>query len=128
MKNMKEFSITAIITVLLVLIIAFCISGTVIGQNRSNAGAEEQYYRVAEREYVQEVRKLLEEKGYCNCGITMNRVIEENGTRRYTVTIHHRRIENLNDEQRNALALECQAIDFSAENCSIFHEFLDIDL
>lgn len=128
MKNMKEFTITTIITVLLVLIIAFCISGTVIGQNKGDARAEEQYYQAAELAYIKEIRNLLEEKGYSNSGVTMNRVIEEDGTREYTVTIHHRRISCLSDEQKNALVTECQSIDFSVENCSIFHEFLETDL
>lgn len=128
MKNMKEFTITTIITVLLVLIIAFCISGTVIGQNKGDARAEEQYYQAAEQAYIKEIRNLLEEKGYSNSGVTMNRVIEEDGTREYTVTIHHRRISCLSDEQKNALVTECQSIDFSVENCSIFHEFLETDL
>lgn len=128
MKNMKEFTITAIITVLLVLIIAFCISGTAIGQNRSDAGAEEQYCQAAEQEYIQEIRNLLKEKGYSNSGITMNRVIEEDGTREYMVFIHHRRISRLSEEEKNALVRECQSIDFSVENCSISHEFLETDL
>lgn len=128
MKNMKEFTITAIITIVLALVIAFCISGTVIGQNKGDARAEEQYYRVAEQEYMQEIRNLLEEKGYCNSGVTMNRVIEEDGTREYIVTIHHRRIENLSDEQKNALVTECQSIGFPVENCSFCHEFLETDL
>lgn len=128
MKNMKEFTITTIITVLLVLIIAFCISSTVIGQNKSDARAEEQYYHTAEQKYIQEIRDLLKEKGYSNSGITMNRVIEEDGTREYTVLIHHRRISRLSNEEKNALVRECQSINFSVENCSIFHEFLETDL
>ena len=110
MKNKKEFAITAIVTVVLVLITAFSVSGTVIGQNKGDDRAREQYLRMAEQEYVQEIRNLLEEKGYCSSGVTMNRVIEEDGTREYTVTIHHRRIESLSDEQKNALVAECQSI------------------
>lgn len=128
MKNKKELAITAIVTVVLVLITAFSVSGTVIGQNKGDDRARKQYLRVAEQEYVQEIRNLLEEKGYCSSGVTMNRVIEEDGTREYTVTIHHRRIESLSDEQKNALIAECQSIGFPAENCSFCHEFLETDL
>lgn len=123
MKSRKEFAITTIITVALVLIIAFCISETVIGQDKGDAKAKEQYYQTAEREYVQEIRRLLKEEGFSNSGVTMNRVIEADGTREYTVTIHHRRIEGLSDEQKKGLLSECQELGFPVENCSIFHEF-----
>ncbi len=128
MKSMKEFMISTIITIVLALVIAFGISGTVIGQSKGCDRDRERYYRTAEQEYVQEIRNLLEEKGYCNSGITMNRVIEEDGTREYTITIHHRRIDRLCDEQKDALIAECQSIAFPVENCNFCHEFLETDL
>lgn len=128
MKNRKEFTVTAMITVMLVLVTAFCISGTVMGQSKGNRRAEGQYYHAAEQTYVQEIRKLLEERGYSNSGVTMNRVTKEDGSRQYTVTIYHRRINKLSDARQRELLAECRSVDFPAENCNFYHEFLKTDL
>lgn len=128
MKSRRKFITTAIITVALVLMIVFCISETVIGQGQRDVKAKEQYYRDMEQEYVREIRRLLEDEGYSNSGVTMNRVIEEDGIREYTVTIYHKRIQKLTDEQKIKLLAECRFVDFPVENCNIFHEFLETDL
>ena len=128
MKNLKEITITTVVTMLLILIIAFCICGTAFGQNRGRNQAQERYYRAMEQEYVKEIRKLLTERGYCNSGVTMNRVVQEDGSRQYTVTIHHRRITRLDEEQQNELLDECRMIDFPVEDCTFCHEFLETDL
>lgn len=128
MRNLKEITITSIITVILVLIIAFCISGTVLSQNKGASRVEEQYYHAMEQEYVQGIRGLLEEKGYRNSGVTMTRVTEEDGTREYTVTIYHRRIMKLSREQQKELIEECRMVDFPVEDCNFCHKFLETDL
>lgn len=128
MKNLKEITLTAVVTVLLILIIAFGICGTAFCQVRGRNQEKEEYYRGLEQEYVEEIRGLLEEKGYCNSGVTMNRVLQEDGSRQYFVTIHHRRIMKLDANQRKELLSECRAIEFPVENCNFCHEFLETDL
>lgn len=128
MKNLKEITITAVTTVVLILIIAFCICSTAFGQDRGRSKAQEQYYRAQEQEYVRETRELLEERGYCNSGVTMNAVVQEDGSRQYIVTIHHRRIMKLDGNQQKELLDECRMIDFPVEGCSFCHEFLETDL
>lgn len=128
MKNLRKLTITTILTIILILIMAFCITGTAFCQNKGAGQAKEQYYRAMEREYVQEIRSLLEEKGYCNSGVTMNRVIDEDGARQYTVTIHHRRITKLSPGQQEELIEECGRIAFPVEDCNFCHEFLETDL
>ena len=128
MKRFGEAAITAVITVILILMTALCVSGTVFCQGRGANPVEEESYRMMEQEYVAKVRDLLEEKGYCNSGVTMNRVIEEDGSRVYTVTIHHRRIKKLDPARQEELIHECEKIDFPVEDCSFCHEFLETDL
>ncbi len=128
MKSLKEITITTVVTMLLILIIAFCICGTAFGQSRGRNQAQERYYRALEQEYVKEIRKLLAERGYCNSGVTMNRVVQEDGSRQYTITIHHRRITQLDEEQQEELLGECRMIDFPVEDCTFCHEFLETDL
>ena len=108
MRNMRKITITVLLTLLLVLITAFGISGTVHSQSKDNNILEEQCYRTARQEYVQVVEKFLEEKGYGSSGVTVNYVINEDNTVEYTVTIHHRKIDRLDEEERSLLAEECK--------------------
>ena len=115
MKNVKKFTAITLFTILLVFIAAFCISGTVHSRNKDRSIMEEQYYYAARQEYIQAVRDFLEEKGYGNSGVTMNYVISEDGALEYTVTIHHRKIDKLDEEGKNLLAKECKALAFSSD-------------
>ena len=66
----------------------------------------EKYYREIEAEYVKEVRFFLNEEGYSNSGVTMTKVIDEEENRSYTMTIHHRGIGNLQQEEQEQLQEE----------------------
>ncbi len=113
------------VTLLLVLICAFAISGTVLSQSREAAREQKEYYRVLEREYVKEVRLFLEDQGYADSGITMNRIVNEDESIEYKVIIHHRRISGLDMEDKEALLSGCSDIKFPVEGCSIFYELLE---
>ena len=57
------------------------------------------------------LRDYLAEKGYADSGITMNYVTDEDGTVEYTVTIHHRKIDKLDEEEKIHLAEECKGLE-----------------
>lgn len=116
------------ITVLLVMIGTLFLSMAVLSQSREAVREQREYYKALEQEYVKRMSEFLEEQGYANSGITMNRVIEEDGTLQYTVTIHHRRIEQLDDIQREELLSKCQEIEFQEQDCSFCHKFLETSL
>lgn len=115
----------AAVTVLLVMIGTLFLSMAVLSQSREAVREQKEYYKALEQEYIKRMRDFLEEQGYTNSGITMNRVIEEDGTLQYTVTIHHRRIEQLDDRRREELLSKCQEIKFPEQDCSFCHKFLD---
>lgn len=116
------------ITVLLVMIGTLFLSMAVLSQSREAVREQREYYKALEQEYVKRMSEFLEEQGYANSGITMNRVIEEDGALQYTVTIHHRRIEQLDDMQREELLSKCQEIEFPEQDCSFCHKFLETSL
>lgn len=118
----------AAITVLLVMIGTLFLSMAVLSQSREAVRQQKEYYKTLEQEYVKRMSEFLKEQGYANSGITMNRMIEEDGTLRYTVTIHHRRIEQLDDIQRRELLSKCQEIEFPEQDCSFYHKFLETSL
>ncbi len=125
MKTIQRIIWWMTATVLLILICAFAISGTVLSQSREAAKEQHEYYRMLEDEYVKEMRAFLEEQGYAFSGVTMNRVIYEDGSIEYKVMIHHRRISDLDAEQKEALLASCREIKFPVEGCSFRYEFLE---
>lgn len=91
------------ITVLLILVTVFCTTGTVMGMEKGKADVDEKYYRQAEKEYVKEVRSFLKEAGYENSGVTLTKLIYADGTREYTLSVHHKRIGKLSLSEQDAL-------------------------
>jgi len=123
MYKMKKTIVEDIIIAAFALVAVLGIFSTGLCRDRSAGKAEGEYYRAMEREYVREIRSLLEEKGYKDSGVTMTGVIGQDGIREYTVAIHHRRIGRLDDRQKSVLALQCQAVSFPGENCKFRLEF-----
>ena len=115
----------AAITMILLLITTFSVTGTVMSQNRGKDPIDAQHYRMMENQYIACVREQLERQGYKNAGITMTRIMEPDGVREYTVLIHHKRINALEEEERRLLADALGNTRFPAEACEFTYEFLE---
>lgn len=113
-----------VLTICLILISAFCVTGTVISQSNPGQAELENYYREKEKELVKETKEYLNEAGYANSGVTLTRVVDGDGNREYTVTVHHGKIDKMDELARESLKEELSVLAFSAENCSFCHEFL----
>ena len=112
------------VTILLVLIVAFFCVETVMSRTDMDARELEEYYLVKEQELTREIRTALEEKGFENSGVMVTRVVETDGSRRYTVTVHHGGIDDMCDEEREKLLEELKEINFMDDRCSFYHQFL----
>ncbi|MDE7019068.1 MAG: hypothetical protein K2P65_16120 [Lachnospiraceae bacterium] len=124
---MEKKNISFIITVILsVLVILFCTKETVIGQSRADMSSQKLYYAPMEEEYVAQMRQMLANKGYSNSGITIRWVLEEEGTRVYTVMIYHKWIDRLDEKGKEALLQELEQTEFIDQYCSFCYEFLTI--
>lgn len=128
MRIFKSLTFTILISGILILITALCISGTVQSQSRYAAETEEKYYKEMEAVYVSEIRAFLEDEGYRNSGIMMTRIIDEDGERNYTVTIHHDKFDKLSGEEKKELLAACGRIEFPDRECGFCHRFLEEDL
>lgn len=106
MREGTKRAIMAISALVLIGITTLCISGTVHSSEKVERREREKYYRELEAEYVKNVRFFLNEEGYSNSGVTMTKVIDEEENRSYTVAIHHRGIENLQQEEQEQLQAE----------------------
>ena len=110
MREGTKRAIMAISALVLIGITTLCISGTVHSSEKVERREREKYYRELEAEYVKNVRFFLNEEGYSNSGVTMTKVIDEEENRSYTVAIHHRGIENLQQEEQEQLQAELSQI------------------
>lgn len=97
-----------LVTLLLILITAFCTTGTVMGMEKDKLSVDETFFEEMEQDYVYRVRQYLDAEGYCNSGVTLTKVLFEDGSREYTLNVHHRRFGKLEqvkqDELKNMLA------------------------
>lgn len=111
-------------TVLLTLIILFCATETVMGRNRTDKMGDKQYLASLEKEYEAGMKLLLKEKGYQNSGVTIRWISDEDGSRSYTIMIHHRKLEQISDAEREALVGELSGAEFEKERCTFHYEFI----
>ena len=123
MKNGKNLK-WILTTIVLILVTAFSIAGTVISKNDFKAGELEQYYLQKEKQLTEDVRDFLNQKGYRNSGMTVTRVVESNGNREYTVTVHHGDIDRMTEGERTVLAGEMGNLTFEDEHCTFSMNFL----
>lgn len=91
------------LTVLLTGFILFCTVMTVQGREMGQNTETEAYYRSVESRLLEEIRIYLTEQGFKNSGVTLKRIVDEDGSREYRFTIHHSRIDYMSGEERNQL-------------------------
>lgn len=129
--NRKENSNTLVknaafilVTACLILLSAFFISGTVQSQTAEKLCVDEKFYQDLEKEYVKEVRAFLNEQGFENSGVTLTRVVDEQGNREYDVTLHHKYLDTLCTEERESLFERIEEMAFQVSGCTFTVELL----
>ena len=126
--DLRKNLLFAAATIILVLITAFCIAGTVMSKGDMNNAELESYYRQVEKELVGQTRELLDDLGFKNSGVTLTRVVDGEGNRDYTFKIHHGKIDAMSEGEQAKLAntlaegyMILKGEGFT--NCSFTHEF-----
>lgn len=123
MKKNRGF---ILVTVLLILIAAFSITGTVKSQSGNGVKIDTEYYRQMEREYVREIRTYLGELGYENSGVMLTYVTKGGNGREYTVTVHHEKMNALSETEKMRISNEILKMAFDLPDCTFFQEFLSV--
>jgi hypothetical protein len=85
---------------------------------------KDEYYEEIEDSYVQELRGALADRGYSNAGITMTKVFYEDGSREYTVKLHHKRMERLTKQEQDDLLADLTDVSFDDSECRVYLKFL----
>ena len=125
MRRFFQSNITFVfVTVLFVMISAFCIGQTVSGKEDAEAKEQEAFYREQENKLLADTRAFLNQEGYYNSGVTLTRVVDSNGSREYTITIHHSRIDRMDDFEKQELKNALEELVFVSKGCSFCHTFL----
>ena len=110
--------------VILSLVIAWCISATVVSQSQIPQKARAMYYQEQGRVYVKSVRAYLEELGYGNSGVTLSRQTWADHTMIYKLTIHHEAISRLGEQEREELCRMLSDIELPEDISAVYHDFL----
>lgn len=111
-------------TVILVSVAALSFAGTVMCRADLSGAEQEGYYREKERGLINATRDYLKQQGFADSGVTLTRVVEGDGSRSYTVTIHHRGIDRMEEAERDVLARELAALAFEENGSTFCYEFL----
>ncbi len=111
-------------TILLVTVAAISFAGTVMARMSAGGAEPESYYREKEQQLVRDTRQELERQGFANSGVMLTRVVEGDGRRSYTVTIHHGEIDRMEEAEREILARELAAFAFEEDGSSFQYRFL----
>ena len=114
-----------VVTFSLILIIVLCAGGTVRSESRDEAQRIEN--RVQEQQLLTDVRQYLKNNGYTNSGVTLTYVTDADGSPEYTFTIHHKRINDMSEEERAALSEELMQACNASGSYSISYEYLLTD-
>ena len=153
MIRISSFAVTTLISLV---IICFSITGTVFGQAKnyekhalrvSQVIAAVAKYKLAcirlvarvnqnkiqdayrdemEEDYMEEVQILLESKSLYHSGITMTKIMYEDGLITYRMVIHNQSIDRMSYYEKQQLLKELQKVDFPDANSIISHQFLEI--
>lgn len=107
-----------VLTVILVLIIVFCVKGTVMSREDSERGKQNHYYAALEQEYLDRTQQLLEEQGLKNCGVNVQWVTDGDGSREYTILLHHRKLDRMTQEEKSVLQDMLTEMEFRDESTS----------
>lgn len=73
-----------------------------------NKKISKEQYEVMEKEYVEEVRLILLEKGCKHAGVTLTYIMDAEENRTYKVTVHHEKLEKMNSQEVSLLEARMQ--------------------
>lgn len=107
-----------VLTVILVLIIVFCVNGTVMSRENAERGKKNRYYAILEQEYLDRTRQFLKEEGLQGCGMNIRWVADGDGRRKYTILIHHKKLNRMTEEEKSVLTDMLTQMEFQDEACS----------
>lgn len=116
---MKKYSFVKIIGIFVVAVIMLGGVWGIKANAAQKADNDKAEYQLQEIQLKNEIRECLEDMGYFNSGITMTKVMEADGSRQYTVLVHHSDLDITNFEKTNDVYLSLSHIQVTGENMTV---------
>lgn len=123
-KGVRKEAVFVMVTVLIILSLWFFISEKVMSQNNGTVTVDEEAFLELEGNYLSQVKTYLEEEGFQNSGVALTRVVEEDGSRSYEITLHHKKLNKLSSEEQEALKENIEELAFGVSGCEFRIKFL----
>ena len=123
---MKRNIFYVVTTILLLLLIVFFSRETVYAQREGRVAVDSEVQKQIEKEYVEQVKEILDGHHLSNSGVMMTKVIYGDGRREYTVKINNRVIQQMTSYEQAQLKTEMEKISFPLPNCSFTYEYLEL--
>lgn len=102
-NHISKIAMYFVATLWLVIILALCSAKVVSSREKLAQQELDRYFCQMEKETVKEVRNILGSQGYINSGVTLTRITEAEGQVEYVLNIHHERLYQIDDEERQEL-------------------------
>ena len=123
-KGVRKEAVFVMVTVLIILSLWFFISEKVMSQNNGTVTVDEEAFLELEGNYLSQVKSYMEKEGFQNSGVALTRVVEEDGSRSYEITLHHKKLNKLGREEQEALKENIEELAFGVSGCEFQIKFL----
>ena len=110
-----------VLTIMVIMLLFSLLSMRVSGSNQTN-DTDCTYFHELEMTFLDVLDNRLQEYGYADCGLTLNSIINADGTRNYYVQIHHLRMAEMDAAEWEELTGRLSDISFPADGCNITYE------
>ena len=116
---LRRYNVVKIAGVLLIVVaILWCAFG--IKANAAvKAENDRKEYQLQEIQFKQEIRTCMEDMGYFNSGITVTKIMNENGSREYNVRVHHQYSDLENTDAVNEVYSALSHIQVQGDNITV---------
>ena len=118
-NSMRKYNAIKVAGMLfLTVAILWCIFG-IKANAAERANNDKAEYQKQEMQLRNEIRGCLEDMGYCNSGITMTKVLDEEENREYKVLIHHQDLDADNTDKVQMVYDVLSDIFITGENITV---------
>lgn len=118
--RVRENVVFLVITTILVLFIATCITLTVKGsESNQKSGYNEEYYDLLEERYKEEVTNVLSGYGMGQSGVNLTKITMEDGSREYALVIYNGKFIQMDSDRLEQLKNELCSITFPEASCIV---------
>lgn len=118
MLNQRNYTMKIVTVVALAVLVLWSIC-SIKANATERAENNKNEYQMQERQFKIEIIECLEKMGYENCGITITKVMDADGSREYTVKIHHQYLDANNTEKVNKVCKTLNALEVEKENMTV---------